>query len=119
VRRSTKTRFAAWGVEHGREASGLRGGWCQAGFSGVVMAEVSARPCWSAAGCGDLAKAYALTVPAMPVFGDLRLWNGVARLRQATAREAWRRGPVERLSGYPVHVTEGEFKEKTSAAIQN
>ena len=42
-------------------------------------------------------------------FGDLRRWNEVE----------WKRGLVERLSGYPGHVTESEFKDKTSAAIQN
>jgi hypothetical protein len=35
------------------------------------------------------------------------------------ARQVWKRGPEERLSGYPGHMTEGEFKDKTSAAIQN
>ena len=36
-----------------------------------------------------MAKAYALTAPGLPVFDDLRRWNGVE----------WKRGPVERFSG--------------------
>ena len=36
-----------------------------------------------------MAKAYALTAPGQPVFGDLRRWNGVE----------WKRGPVERFTG--------------------
>jgi len=68
---------------------------------------------------GTCGVAFTLTAPGLPVFDDLRRCNGVARLRRATARQAWKRGPVERLSGYPGHVTEGTFKDRTSAAIQN
>jgi hypothetical protein len=38
----------------------------------------------------NLAKALALTVPGQPVFGDLRRCNGVE----------WKRGPVERFTGW-------------------
>ena len=56
----------------GRWGAGKRLAWIGRGesdFGGVVRA-----------------KAFALTAPGQPVFGDLRRWNGVE----------WKRGPVER-----------------------